>query len=117
MTELEKQLLAALEQMQAQQQKKEEALQQMFEYTARQSAASGAIKVIFSEFERNRSNSKRKLEQVSAASKQLDYSIRGLQGTKRDLDQAITSARNTSVEAQKMNEPRFNYSQGRGLSY
>ena len=39
MTELEKQLLAALEQMQAQQQKKEEALRQMFENTQQENQA------------------------------------------------------------------------------
>ncbi|HAV6035707.1 TPA: hypothetical protein JI239_19520 [Acinetobacter baumannii] len=79
------------------------------EYTARKSAASGEIKVVFSEFERYRSDSKRKLEQISTASKQLDYSIKGLQDAKRTLDQAITSIRDTSQKLEKMNQPKRSY--------
>ena len=79
------------------------------EYTARQSAASEAIKVIFREFEQGRSESKRKLEQVSAASKQLDYSIRGLQDAKRSLDQATTSIRDASIQVKEINEPKKSY--------
>lgn len=79
------------------------------EYTARQSAASGAIKVVFSEFERDRSESKRKLEQISTASKQLEHSIKGLQDAKRSLDQATTSIRDTSQKLEKMNQPERSY--------
>lgn len=79
------------------------------EYTAGQSAASGAIKVIFSELERDRSDSKRKLEQISTASKQLDYSIKGLQDAKRSLDQAATSIRDASQKLEKMNQPKRSY--------
>ncbi|MFC2995406.1 hypothetical protein ACFODO_09015, partial [Acinetobacter sichuanensis] len=63
----------------------------------------------FSEFERYRSDSKRKLEQISTASKQLDYSIKGLQDAKRTLDQAITSIRDTSQKLEKMNQPKRSY--------
>lgn len=79
------------------------------EYTARQSAASGTIKVIFREFERDRSDSKRKLEQISTASKQLDYSIKGVQDAKRSLEQATTSIRDTSQKLEKMNQPKRSY--------
>ena len=79
------------------------------EYTARQSAASGALKVVFSEFERDRSDSKRKLEQISTASKQLDYSIKGLQDAKHDLDRATTSIRDASQKLEKMNLPDRSY--------
>lgn len=79
------------------------------EYTARQSAASGAIKVVFIELERDGSDSKRKLEQISTASKQLDYSIKGLQDAKRSLDQATTSIRDTSQKLEKMNQPKRSY--------
>ena len=42
----------------------------------------------------------------------LEGSVRGLQETKRSLEQAITNIINTSEQVKKINEPRQSYSRG-----
>lgn len=79
-------------------------------YTAGQSERQGSTQELFREYKNNRTDPRREFEQISRSCKQLEQSVTGLQETKRSLDQAITSARNASDEAQKMNEPKQSYS-------
>ena len=112
MTELEKHLLEALEHMQNEQTAQQNALKQMFEYQAGQPQRQGSIQELVSGYQRSGSEQKRQFEQVSQACEQFERSVRGLQNTKHELNQAITSARNASVEAQKINEKTHGYSSG-----
>ena len=50
-----------------------------------------------------------KINKHKTACKQLERSVTGLQDTKRNLDQANTSARNASVQIQEINEPKKSY--------
>ena len=75
----------------------------------------GSIQELVREHQRNRPDPKRQFEQISTACEQLERSVTGLQETKRNLDQAITSARDASVQVQEINEPRLSY--GRGMRY
>ena len=109
MTELEKHLLEALEQAQAQQQQREADLLKMFEYQARQSERQGSIQEAFREYQRNRPDPKRELEQISSASQQLELSSARLQDTKQSLDRAITGIRNASQQVKEINEPKRSY--------
>ena len=84
----------------------------MFEYQAGQPQRQGSIQELVSGYQRSRSEQKRQFEQVSQACEQFERSARGLQNAKHELNQAITSARNASVEAQKMNEKTNDYSSG-----
>ena len=76
-------------------------------YTAGQSERQGSIQELVREHQRNRPDPKRTLEQISTACEQLERSATGLQDTKRNLDQAIASARNASTQAKEMNEPQL----------
>ena len=78
-------------------------------YTAGQSERQGSIRALISGYQRSRSEQKLQLQQVSQACEQFERSVRGLQNTKHELNQAITSARNASVEAQKINEKTQSY--------
>ena len=69
--------------------------QDIREYQARQSKRQGSIQEAFREYQRNRSDPKRELEQISSASKQLELSSARLQDTKLSFDQAIASVRNS----------------------
>jgi hypothetical protein len=82
------------------------------EYQAGQPQRQGSIQELVSGYQRSRSEQKRQFEQVSQACEQFERSARGLQNAKHELNQAITSARNASVEAQKMNEKTNDYSSG-----
>ena len=82
------------------------------EYQAGQPQRQGSIQKLVSGYQRSGSEQKRQFEQVSQACEQFERSVRGLQNTKHELNQAITSARNASVEAQKINEKTHGYSSG-----
>ena len=82
------------------------------EYQAGQPQRQGSIQELVSGYQRSGSEQKRQFEQVSQACEQFERSVRGLQNTKHELNQAITSARNASVEAQKINEKTHGYSSG-----
>lgn len=84
--------------------------QDIREYQARQSERQGSIQEAFREYQRNRSDPKRELEQVSSASKQLELSSARLQDTKQSLDRAITGIRNASQQVKEINEPKRSYS-------
>jgi transcription termination factor NusB len=109
MTELERHLLEALEQAQAQQQQKEADLRKMFEIQAGQSERQGSIQELVREHQRNRRDPKRQFEQISTACEQLERSVTGLQDTKQSLDRAITSARNAGQQVKEINEPKRSY--------
>ena len=81
----------------------------MFEYQARQSERQGSIQEAFREYQRNRPDPKRELEQISKACEQLERSVAGLQDTKRSLDQAITGIRNASIQVKEISEPKRSY--------
>ena len=83
--------------------------QDVREYQARQSERQGSIQEAFREYQRNRSDPKRELEQISSASKQLELSSARLQDTKQSLDRAITGIRNASQQVKEMNEPKKSY--------
>ena len=117
MTELERHLLEALEQTQAQQKRRETNLIRMFEYQAGQSERQGSIRALISGYQRSRSEQKLQLQQVSQACEQFERSVRGLQNTKHELNQAITSVRNASDQVKEINEPRQSYSPSRGMRY
>lgn len=82
------------------------------EYQTRQSGTQAEFSGVFERFRRNRQEPKRELEQISTLCQQLEQASTGLQGANRHLEQANASARTTSVEAQKMNEPTRSYSSG-----
>ena len=101
-------LLEALEQAQAQQQQKEADLQKMFERTRQDNqSVKEAFKSLLESISATDQTQKRTLEQISTACEQLERSATGLQDTKRNLDQAIASARNASTQAKEMNEPQL----------
>ena len=81
-------------------------------YTAGQSGTEREFQEFIREYQNNRPNPKRELEQISTACEQLERSVRGLQETKRSLEQAITSIRNASEQVKEINEPRQSYSRG-----
>ena len=83
--------------------------QDVREYQARKSEYQGSIQEAFREYQRNRPDPKRELEQISSASKQLELSSARLQHTKQSLDRAITSIRNTSQQVKEINEPKKSY--------
>lgn len=83
--------------------------QDIREYQARQSERQGSIQEAFREYQRNRSDPKRELEQISSASKQLELSSARLQDTKQSLDRAITGIRNASQQVKEINEPKRSY--------
>jgi hypothetical protein len=82
------------------------------EYEARQSERQGIIQELVRDYENNRPDPKRELEQISQACEQLERSVTGLQETKRSLEQAITGIRNASEQVKEINEPRQSYSRG-----
>ena len=84
-------------------------LLKMFEYQARQSERQGSIQEAFREYQRNRPDPKRELEQISSASQQLELSSARLQDTKQSLDRAITGIRNASQQVKEINEPKRSY--------
>ena len=71
--------------------------------------ASGSIQEAFREYQRNRPDPKRELEQISSASQQLELSSARLQDTKQSLDRAITGIRNASQQVKEINEPKRSY--------
>ena len=81
-------------------------------YTAGQSGTEREFQEFIREYQHNRPDQKRELEQISTACEQLERSVRGLQETKRSLEQAITSIRNASEQVKEINEPRQSYSRG-----
>ena len=83
--------------------------QDVREYQARQSERQGSIQEAFREYQRNRPDPKRELEQISSASKQLELSSARLQDTKQSLDRAITGIRNASQQVKEINEPKRSY--------
>ena len=83
--------------------------QDIREYQARQSERQGSIQEAFREYQRNRSDPKRELEQISSASKQLELSSARLQDTKQSLDRAIAGIRNASQQVKEINEPKQSY--------
>ena len=89
----------------------------MFEYQAGQSERQGSIRALISGYQRSRSEQKLQLQQVSQACEQFERSVRGLQNTKHELNQAITSVRNASDQVKEINEPRQSYSPSRGMRY
>ena len=109
MTELERHLLEALEQAQAQQQQREADLLKMFESTKQDNQSVRNLQSYFREYEGNRPDPKRELEQISSASKQLELSSARLQDTKQSLDRAITGIRNASQQVKEMNTPKRSY--------
>ena len=109
MTELEKHLLEALEQAQAQQQQREADLLKMFEYQAGQFQREKSLQRFLRQYEGSRPNQKQQLEQISTAGEQLERSTRGLSSAKYELEQAITSARNASQQVKEINEPARSY--------
>ena len=110
MTELEKHLLEALEQAQAQQQQREADLLKMFESTKQDNFS---VRKAFKDFldnmreaDQTRStNLSNLVRQVSNLSDQLE----GLTSAKYELEQAITSARNASQQIKEINEPARSY--------
>ena len=109
MTELEKHLLEALEQAQAQQQQREADLLKMFESTKQDNQS---VREAFKKLLENISETdqtRNELEQISSASKQLELSSARLQDTKQSLDRAITGIRNASQQVKEMNEPKKSY--------
>lgn len=109
MTELEKHLLEALEQAGTAKAEGSRFTQDVREYQARQSERQGSIQEAFREYQRNRPDPKRELEQISSASKQLELSSARLQDTKQSLDRAITGIRNASQQVKEINEPKRSY--------
>ena len=87
------------------------------EYQAGQPQRQGSIQELVSGYQRSRSEQKRQFEQVSQACEQFERSVRGLQNTKHELNQAITSVRNASDQVKEINEPRQSYSPSRGMRY
>ena len=87
------------------------------EYQAGQSERQGSIRALISGYQRSRSEQKLQLQQVSQACEQFERSVRGLQNTKHELNQAITSVRNASDQVKEINEPRQSYSPSRGMRY
>ena len=83
--------------------------QDVREYQARESERQGSIQEAFREYQRNRPDPKRELEQISSASKQLELSSARLQDTKQSLDRAITGIRNASQQIKEINEPKKTY--------
>ena len=83
--------------------------QDVREYQARQSERQGSIQEAFREYQRNRPDPKRELEQISSASQQLELSSARLQDTKQSLDRAITGIRNASQQVKEINEPKKSY--------
>ena len=83
--------------------------QDVREYQARQSERQGSIQEAFREYQRNRPDPKRELEQISSASQQLELSSARLQDTKQSLDRAITGIRNASQQVKEINEPKRSY--------
>ena len=81
-------------------------------YTAGQSSTEREFQSFIREYQNNRPDPKRELEQISMACEQFERSTRGLQNTKYELNQAITSARNASEQVKEINEPRQSYSRG-----
>ena len=81
-------------------------------YTAGQSGIETEFQEFIREYQNNRPDSKRELEQISTACRELEQSVNGLQETKRSLEQAITSVRNASEQVKEINEPRQSYSRG-----
>ena len=78
-------------------------------YTAGQSERQGSIQELVREYQRNRPDPKRELEQISSASKQLELASARLQDTKQSLDRAITGIRNASQQVKEINEPKRSY--------
>ncbi|BFM36935.1 hypothetical protein PT23B2_28720 (plasmid) [Acinetobacter towneri] len=110
MTELEKHLLEALEQAQAQQQQREADLLKMFESTKQDSQREANLQRYLGEYERSRPDQKRQLEQINSACKQLELASARLQDTKQSLDRAIAGIRNASQQVKEINEPKRSYS-------
>lgn len=81
-------------------------------YTAGQSSTEREFQKFIREYQNNRPDPKRELEQISTACEQLERSVRGLQNTKHELNQAITSVRNASEQVKEINEPRQSYTRG-----
>ena len=71
------------------------------EYQAGQSERQGSIRALISGYQRSRSEQKLQLQQVSQACEQFERSVRGLQNTKHELNQAITSVRNASDQVKE----------------
>ena len=83
--------------------------QDVREYEAGQFQREKSLQRFLRQYEGSRPDEKHQLEQLSTAGEQLERSTRGLQDTKFNLDQAITSARNASVQVEKVNQPERNY--------
>ena len=83
--------------------------QDVREYQAGQFQREKSLQRFLRQYEGSRPDEKHQLEQLSTASDQLERSTRGLQDTKFNLDQAITSARNASQQVKEINEPKQSY--------
>jgi len=88
--------------------------QDVREYEAGQFQREKNLQRFLREYEGNRSDPKRELEQIGSASKQLELSSTRLQDAKRSTEQAIASARNASQQVQEINEPKRSYGMGFG---
>src|SRR5690606_10234530 len=80
--------------------------QDVREYQAGQSQREANLQRYLRNYEGNRPDPKRELEQISSASKQLELSSARLQDTKQSLDRAITGIRNASQQVEKVNQPQ-----------
>lgn len=87
--------------------------QDVREYQAGQSQREANLQRYLRNYEGNRPDPKRELEQISSASKQLELSSARLQDTKQSLDRAITGIRNASQQVKEMNTPKREYYRGR----
>ncbi|MDM1748136.1 relaxase/mobilization nuclease domain-containing protein [Acinetobacter towneri] len=87
--------------------------QDVREYQAGQSQREANLQRYLRNYEGNRPDPKRELEQISSASKQLELSSARLQDTKQSLDRAITGIRNASQQVKEMNTPKQSYYRGR----
>ena len=97
-----KALTEALEQAQAQQQRREINLIRMFESTKQDNhSVKEAFKSLLADISEADQSRNANLSKLVRLGEQFERSVRGLQNTKHELNQAITSARNASVEAQK----------------
>ena len=105
MTELEKHLLEALEQAQAQQQQRKPIYSRCSSTKQDNQSVREAFKKLLENISET-DQTRNELEQISSASKQLELSSARLQDTKQSLDRAITGIRNASQQVKEMNEPK-----------
>ena len=94
MTELEKHLLEALEHMQNEQTAQQNALKQMFEYTAGYAERQTSIQNVIREYQRDRPDPKREIEQLDTACKQLERANTELREATKQVEEMNRSYNN-----------------------